>query len=424
MPFPISGGKAFCWRLLFYPLTYQLKGGTDNQENALSRRIVLCLTLVMLLLAGCGTSPGATPTGVGSRESTRAPSAATLQAETTGQAIDAESTPASGTGTITTLPTGATTPSPGLGATATSARPAATGIAAPTTQAARYPLTHIDAGGVKVALEKRPERIVSLYPTNNDTLFSIGAGDQVIAVDKEFTTWPEEAREKQRVECNYTSCNVEKIVALKPDLVLTSTGTEELADKPLRDAGVKVISTPYPATLADTYRLMRDLGRITGHEQEAEREVTELQRAVEDVRQRTSGAPKVRVYFESDATTPGKPYTYGPGSLGHELVTIAGGQNVFAAGKTSFPQVSFESIVRADPQVILLANVKGYVGPNIFGPITVEEVKQRQGFNTIRAVRDNRLAPVYSDLLSPGPRLADGIRDIAVAIHPEIFGER
>jgi iron complex transport system substrate-binding protein len=288
---------------------------------------------------------------------------------------------------------------------------------------AAFPLTYTDATGQKATLREQPRRIVSLFPSNNDTVFAIGAGDQVIAVDA-FTTSPKEAAQKPKVEGDVTTFNIEQIVGLRPDLVLSASGAEEVVDRPLRDAGVTVINTGIPATLADVERHIRDLGRVTGHQAGAGRVAGELRGAVEDVRRRAQGAPKRRVYLETDISTPGKPYTVGKGSLGDEIISLAGGRNIFGGAQSPFPQVSYESIVRADPQVILLGDAEGYVAPGFLNPTTPEEVRARKGFDTTEAVRKNRVVPIYSDRLSPGPRLAQGVRDLAVAIHPEIFGER
>lgn len=339
---------------------------------------------------GAGTAPGATLTaGVGT---TPTGASATVDAETaeTGE----------------TMPAGTAQPVGTVG-------PAAGG----------FPLTYTDAGGAKVTLEERPERIIALFPANNETLFAIGAGDQIIAVD-DFTTWPAAAAEKPKVGGNGFKFDIERIVSLEPDLVISGFGVEEVVDKPLREANVPVINTGYAKSLEDVYTLMRDLGRLSGHTPEAEREITKLQAAVSEVEKRAAGADKVRVYFETDASTPGKPYTVSPGSLADQIIGLAGGRNVFANINAANPQVSYEAIVDADPHVILLGDIEGHVGPTFLNPITVQDVRQRTGFDTVRAVRANRLVPINPELTSPGPRVVQGLRQMAAAIHPEIFSER
>ena len=371
----------------------------------MSRLGAIALSLALLTLTACGTGSEATPA--------RSVGPTTVLTNTTSAAASPSvgavepATPV-GTGETPTVPA---TASP------------AVSTAEPTAPKAKvfFPFAYKDANNRTVTLKRQPRRIVSLFPVNNETLFAIGAGEQIIAVD-DFTAFPNASAEKSKVGGANFKFNTEKIVGLDPDLVITSFGTEEILDKALRDADVPVLATPYPTSLEATYDLVRDLGRITGHSEAADRLSTRLRGEIQDVQRRSAKAPRTPVYYETDASTPGKPFTVNKGTLGEELLIAAGGRNVFSAVKGG--QVSFESIVSAKPEVILLGDVKGYVPENFFSPTSVQEVKQRKGFGAIPAVRKNRVVPIYVDRLVPGPRLGQGLRDLAVAIHPEIFGER
>ncbi len=372
----------------------------------MSRRLSVLCILPVLILAACG-APGAA-----SRPGTPTVSSAphVTPAGTSGVTPPAAIVPPATTSTAATAAT----------RTPTSTGPAST----PSAQTASlYPFTYTDADGARVRLVRQPRRIVSLFPVNNDTVFSIGAGGQVIAVDP-FTDWPKAATKKPVVPGSVQKFNVEKIVAMRPDLVLTGAGTEQVLDKPLRAAGIKVINTGEPASLRDTYTHILDLGRITGHPRAAEALVSRIKRSVAEVSRRTANAPRVSVYFESDASTPGKPYVYGPGTLVDEMIGLAGGRNVFGRAKSGYAQVSYEAIVRANPQVIVLGDAKGHVSPDFYSPVTVQQVKQRPGFDTISAVKHDRIVPINTDLFTPGPRLATGLEQLARALHPELFGQK
>lgn len=389
----------------------------------MTRRFILLAVLVVMVLSACGGgSPRAAPTvgpATGTNKTTVQATAATGAFTATGKAPTAGATEPQQTSVAEA--TGATTPE----ATSATGQPQPMGTTSPdAAQQSAYPLTYKDTSGTTVTIKEQPRRIISLFPTNNDTLFTIGAGDQVIAVD-DFTHYPDEADQTPKIGGgNNFKFNVERMVSLRPDLVLTSFGTEDLVDKPLRKAGVTVISLPYPSSLKATYKLMTDLGRISGHPSEAQRLVSDLQKGIQNVRQRAGHAGRLSVYYESDISTPGKPFTVGPGSLTDELIAIAGGRNVFHGARSTAPQVGYEAIVAADPQVIILGDAKDYVGPGFLSPTTPAEVQARKGFKTTRAVQDNRVIPVNIELLSPGPRLSQGVRDLAVAMHPEVFGER
>lgn len=409
----------------------------------MSRFPALILVLTAILLAACGGAPAATrppeeaataastvPAGPGDAGAVptapASPPAAGITA--TPPASDgADTTPGATVPTeVAATPTG--TPVATAAATGETDATASAGTAEPTgtagSAAGGFPLTYTDAGGTEVTLEERPERIVSLFAVNNDTLFAIGAGDQIVAVD-DFTTVPRGEDPKPSIGggANF-QFNVERIVSLRPDLVISSFGVAETVDKPLRDAGVEVVSLAYPTDLEQTYRHMRDLGRLTGHVGEAEREVRRIRRTAASIRARAADARAVRTYFETDASDPAKPFVAtAPGfDVKDDLIALAGGRNVFADVESG--QVSLEAIVRADPEVILLGNVRGSVPRLFLNPVTLDQVRSREGLRSVAAVRENRLVPINPDLTVPGPALNQGMRQVAAALHPEIFAER
>ncbi|MFM2031241.1 MAG: hypothetical protein RLZZ297_6, partial [Chloroflexota bacterium] len=114
---------------------------------------------------------------------------------------------------------------------------------------------------------------------------------------------------------------------------------------------------------------------------------------------------------ELDATDPAKPYTVGPGSFVAELLTAAGGENIFADATSAYPQVSLEQIVAKGPAVILLAD-------SLWG-VTPEAVAARTGWEGIPAVKDGNVYPIDDNLVSrPGPRIVDGLRAVIAVLHP------
>ncbi|HWQ12678.1 MAG TPA: ABC transporter substrate-binding protein, partial [Roseiflexaceae bacterium] len=159
------------------------------------------------------------------------------------------------------------------------------------------------------------------------------------------------------------------------------------------------------------------VGRITRTADVARRLTDDMRAQLAALTGQLAGATaRPRVYWELDATDPAKPYTVGPGSFVDELITLAGGANVFGQGDNPYPQVSAEQVVAADPQVILLANAQ-------YG-VTVESVAQRPGWGGLAAVREGRVYPVDADLTTrPGPRIVAGIESIARLLHPELFAQ-
>ena len=120
------------------------------------------------------------------------------------------------------------------------------------------------------------------------------------------------------------------------------------------------------------------------------------------------------IFYEIDATDPAKPYTYGPDTFGDLLITRAGGFNIGSELTDPYPQISLEQIVVSNPTVILL-------GDAMWG-VTVESVVARPGWETIEAVKSNQIFPIDDNLISrPGPRLVDGLEQLAKLLHPGVF---
>ncbi|HSM71514.1 MAG TPA: ABC transporter substrate-binding protein, partial [Anaerolineales bacterium] len=119
-------------------------------------------------------------------------------------------------------------------------------------------------------------------------------------------------------------------------------------------------------------------------------------------------------FYEIDATDPTKPWTYGPGTFGDLLISRAGGFNVGGIATDPYPQLSLEQIVSANPSVIVL-------GDAIWG-VTPESVLERPGWESIEAVKSNNIFSIDDNLISrPGPRLVDGLEQLAILLHPGLY---
>ena len=295
---------------------------------------------------------------------------------------------------------------------------------APTVAATEAPATaapteipakrYTDGLGREITLETTPQRIVSLAPSNTEILFAIGAGSQVVGRD-EFSDYPAEAASIESIGGSFGEYNVEAIVALEPDLVLAAEiNTPELV-KQLEDLGLTVFYLKNPVTLEEMYVNLDVVGQLSGHD------VTELigslearVAAVDEKIAPISARPTV--FYEIDATDAAKPYSYGLGTFGDLLIQRAGGANlVTLAGITdAYPQVSLEQIIAANPSVIVL-------GDSMWG-VTPESVLARAGWETLDAVKNNQIFTFDDNLVSrPGPRLVDGLEQLAKLLHPELF---
>lgn len=275
-------------------------------------------------------------------------------------------------------------------------------------------VTVTDGLGRDVDITVPVERVVTLSPANVEIMYAIGAGDRVVGRDT-YANYPAEVLDIQDVGGPYADINLEVIVSLEPDLVLGSGLTPEEQVQSMQDLGLTVYVVPNPLDLDDLYDNINTLAYLAGVEGYAEELVSEMQSRVAALEGIVSAAEeRPLVFYELDGTEPNAPWIPGPGTFIDTLIYMAGGENMGGAFDDSWIQVSAEEILAQDPEIIIL-------GDHNFG-VTVEEVSARPGWEAIQAVKDGRVYPFDDDLVGrPGPRLVDGLEELARIIHPELF---
>jgi iron complex transport system substrate-binding protein len=263
-----------------------------------------------------------------------------------------------------------------------------------------YPLTVRDQRGVEVTVREPPRRIVSLLPSHTETLFALGLGPEVVGVD-DFSADIPGAAGLPRLGGLYDA-HLEGLLALEPDLALVSETATTAA--PLEQAGVPTWGGS-AARFEDIPRVIDAIGTLVCRSAQAARLDRQIAEGVAAVEQRVAGLPRVRVYYELDASL----YTAGPRSFIGTMIAKAGGEDIVPASLGAFPKISPEAVIAGDPAVI-------------FG-VTLDDVRTRPGWDKIAAVREGRvykLTPEQGERVTrPGPRIAEGLRILAGRIHPE-----
>lgn len=273
--------------------------------------------------------------------------------------------------------------------------------------ASGFPAEVTDSVGNTVTLEAPPQRVASLSAGHTEILYAIGAGDQVAAVDN-TSDCPTAVDGLPKVDA--FSPSVEAIADLDPDLVVIFFDPGDLQSS-LQALGIPVLNLSAAESVQGVYDQTILLGMATGHAREAEEVAARMEIAVDDIRSQIGDITEPpRVFHEIDSTY----FTAGPGSFVHDLYTILGAENIAAAAGQAYPQLGAEAIIEADPEVIVLADTDAGESP--------DTVKARPGWESISAVRDDRIYVIDPDIVSrPGPRLVEALRTLAAYVYPERF---
>lgn len=269
--------------------------------------------------------------------------------------------------------------------------------------ATKYPLTITDDLGRTITLKSEPKRIITMLPSHTETMIALGAADKLIAVDK-YSNYPAAVVDKLPKVGSAFSPDLEKIVALKPDLILADESKSSKLTARLEAAGLTVYGGT-GQTYNEVFEKIATIGKLVNREAAATRLTTSMRAELNALQKSVVNLPKVSVYYEVDPA----PYSVGPNSFIGTLITKAGGQTIIPAALGDFPKIDPELIVKSAPRVVI--------------GVTPDEARKRPGWAALPAVRNGRVykpTDEERDALSrPGPRLPVALRALIKMIHPE-----
>jgi iron complex transport system substrate-binding protein len=277
-------------------------------------------------------------------------------------------------------------------------------------KAAEESMSVKDALGDEITLESKPEKIVSLIPSNTEILFELGLGEEVVGVT-DFDNYPEEAAEKEKI--GGMEFNVEKIISLDPDLVLahesTAVSAKEGLDQ-LRDAGIAVYVVRDTQKINEVYTIIENIGKLTGTKENADDLVASMKKDLDELKTKAGEIKEKKKVYVEVAPAPDI-YSTGNKTFINEMLELINAENALK-DQEGWIAVNQEEVISANPDVIITT----------YGDH--EQVLSRDGWQDVNAVKNEQVYDVNTDLVTrTGPRLVEGVEEIAKSVYPEIFKE-
>lgn len=271
------------------------------------------------------------------------------------------------------------------------------------------PRTFVDDAGRKLYLAKVPTRVVSLAPSITEMLFALGLDEQIVGVT-EFCDFPAAAAGKPKI--GYANPNLESLIALRPDMIVAPREFHRANVLAKLDELKIPVFLLEASSLENIFSHIHQLGRIFDRSPAAHALTKTMRERMAEISSRAEHLPRTRVLYVINS----QPLiTVGPGSYIHQMIALVGGINIASGASTAYPRLTMETVLKEDPEIL------------IFPRGSVETVPRSQQeewrrWTSLTAVQQNRLREVSANALNrPGPRVMEGLEELARVIHPEAF---
>ncbi|SKA82939.1 iron complex transport system substrate-binding protein [Caloramator quimbayensis] len=274
-------------------------------------------------------------------------------------------------------------------------------------QAVSYPLTITDSYSRQVTIDKKPERIVSVAPNITEIIAALNAKDRLVG-RTDYCDYPQDISSVESIG-SLMEPNIEKIVSLKPDIVIASSHFKKESLEKLEQLNIKVVILNGAETFDGAYETIDKVGQVIGEKEAAEKIISDMKKKVEEITAKVKDAPKPKVYYVISYGKFGD-YTAGKGTFIDEAIKMAGGTNIGEDAEGW--AYSLEKIVKNDPDIIICSKYFD----------TKTGISTTAGYKDLRAVKEGKLLEIDNNMLDrQGPRLAQGLEELAKLIHPELF---
>lgn len=270
-----------------------------------------------------------------------------------------------------------------------------------------YPYTFTDSKENKIVVESEPKRIISIAPSITELVYALGKGDELIG-RTDYCDYPEEAKAVQSIG-SLKDPNIEKIIELKPDIVIASTHFKDDVAKKLEDLGIKIVVIKDSKSIDGAYESINQLGQILNAQDKAQEVVDSNKKKIEEIKEKVKSAETPSTYYVVGFGKTGD-YTATGDTFISEMINIAGGKNI-AQDATGW-KYSLEKIIENDPEDIIIS--KNFVMKDQF--------MATDGYKELSAVKNNKVFEIDDNLVNrQGPRIAEGVESLAKILHPDLF---
>lgn len=275
---------------------------------------------------------------------------------------------------------------------------------APKSEDTAYPIKVIDSYDREITIESEPKRVISIAPSITETIFVLGIGDRLVG-RTDYCKYPEEVKNIESIG-SLQEPSIEKIIDLKPDLVIASTHFKKDVLKKLEEVDIKVVVFYGEESFDGVYEVIEKLGRVFNKQDKAKDTIKEIKNRVENVVSRVENLEKKEIYYVVGFGEYGD-FTAGGDTFIGSMIEIAGGKN--AADDVKGWKYSLERLIEKDPDILICSMEEG----------TKEKLMEANGYRDLTAVKTGNVYEINKDLLElQGPRLVDGLEQLAEIIHP------
>lgn len=271
-----------------------------------------------------------------------------------------------------------------------------------------------DREGREVKMPSKIERIISTAPSNTEVLVALGLSKKLVAVDKYSSNI--EGIDKNVEKIDFTNPDAEKIISLKPDILIASghNKTESGQDpfKAIEEAGISVVYVPSSDSIEGIYKDIEFIADIMGEKPKGEEIVSGMKNQIEDIKKISSKITnKRKVYFEIGSQP--NLFSFGNGTFLNEMIEIIGAENIFKNEKAWISPTD-ESVIKSNPDVILTN--ESYISD------AVEQIKKRTPWKNVNAIKEGRVYLINGDASSrPSQNIIKALKEMAIAVYPEYY---